>query len=112
MLLTALPSVGPNVSIPEFSEFVKTNLENGRVMNCWRQLIDECAHFYMSQYADTSNSNEYKYIGVKMHSKYPCIKHEGPHPWVCHIFNNTLILAHYEWYKCKLYHISICLCKK
>lgn len=71
------------IPLPSFSTFVEESLSSGRVLNCFSNLLAECAHFYINT-CPLTTSGQYREVGEQLFQRFPCIKFsKGTEPWVC-----------------------------
>jgi hypothetical protein len=82
--LDSVTMIGNSIlSLPNFSAKIQSLLDSGKIFCEWDSFIEETAFHLLSQ-TNINSKSEYLEYGRMMHSKYPCISHEGQqHPWVC-----------------------------
>ena len=88
--VTNIPNL--NLTIPNFSDGVRSALKDGNSLEVWNQMIEELLVYYIREYPTRLRcSNDYQQIGKLMYKTYPCTSRFGTHPWVRHSFQITLI---------------------
>ena len=67
--------------LPLFSERIKSQLDNGNIIDDFDKFVEETAYFLLSK-GDIQDKGAYQDFGRLIHSTYPCIGHPGKEPWV------------------------------
>ena len=73
-------------SLPTFDETVNRMLESGTPELVWNRIVSQTATYYYGKWPSIGDSSHYRIIGMKMLSKYPCLKQEGTYEWVSHCY--------------------------
>ena len=69
--LTNIPNL--NLTIPCFSDGVRSALKDGNSLEVWNQMIEELLVYYIREYPTRLRcSNDYQQIGKLMYKTYPC----------------------------------------
>jgi hypothetical protein len=75
MVASAAPS-------PPFSNRVQQHLQDRRIHEVWRKIVNESACFYLAEYPGISDKSEYHATGMKMVEHFPHTAHDGTEKWV------------------------------
>lgn len=100
----------PNVNIKDgadYSIFVSIHLIEGDSSSVWSLMLDQIVNHVKHKYMHRFNTAaDYQEFGRLLYRKYPSIRREGKHEWVCMLSKNCISI--YEIYSiCKINAIYI-----
>lgn len=86
-----------NTPLPEFSDLIRTHLQENNLSAVWGKFIEECAKYYYGKFPNIHNSSEYQAIGKKMYQMHPAIECEGKEPWSFFCKSLSQKIRHIKW---------------
>ncbi|KAK6494932.1 hypothetical protein HHUSO_G1573 [Huso huso] len=69
-----------DTAVPNYSDRIKTLLENGRIIEDFDKFIEETAYYVLS-HGDITSRRRYAEFGRHMYEQFPCIGFSGQQPW-------------------------------
>lgn len=68
-------------TLPKYSDHIQTLLDSQEVHKEWPKFIEETAYHVIANHR-MQDRGDYAEFGRYVYTKYPCVKHKGPEPWV------------------------------
>ncbi|XP_041131507.1 uncharacterized protein LOC121329760 [Polyodon spathula] len=69
-----------DTAVPNYSDRIKTLLENGRIIEDFDKFIEETAYYVLS-HGDITSRRRYAEFGRHMYEQFPCLGFSGQQPW-------------------------------